>query len=116
MNRAPKMLLLALAALLIASMTFAFAAGNTMPAAPLAGDGSSTISGYTVSNIAYSLDTSNPANITAVNFTLSAAATSVRASLGGATIACNPAGVNTWTCPVTSTVTLATDQYIVASQ
>ena len=116
MNRAPKMLLLALAALLIASMTFAFAAGNTMPAAPLAGDGSSTISGYTVSNIAYSLDTSNPANITAVNFTLSAAATSVRASLGGATIACNPAGVNTWTCPVTSTVTLATDLYIVASQ
>ena len=118
MNRTPKMLFLALAALLIASMTFAFAASNTMPVtSPLAGEGSSTIAGYTVSNIVYTLDTSNPANITAVAFHLDSAATTVRVSFGTATTtACTTSGSNNWTCTVSAPVSTATSLTVVAAQ
>ena len=118
MNRTPKMLFLALAALLIASMTFAFAASNTMPVtSPLAGEGSSTINGYTVSNIEYTLDTNNPANITLVEFDLSAAAGTVRVSFGTATTtACNPGTGNHWTCIVSVPVSGANSLTVVAAQ
>jgi hypothetical protein len=46
-----------------------------------AGKGEGTISGYTVSGVAYTLASSNPANIDSVTFTLSAAATTVKAKL-----------------------------------
>jgi hypothetical protein len=112
------MLFLAMAALLIASMTFAFAASNTMPVtSPLAGEGTTTIDGYTVSSIVYTLDTSNPANITAVNFTLSAAASTVRVSFGAATTtACSVVSGNNWTCPVTAPVSSANSLTVVAAQ
>lgn len=71
-------LLLAVAAAL-ALATYAFTASNTVPGSK-AGKGEGTISGYTVSAVAYTL-ASNPANIDSVAFTLDSAATSVKAKL-----------------------------------
>lgn len=57
-------------ALLFAVATYGFAASNTVPAT-VAGDGENTISGFTVSNVRYTLDTNNPAQISQVALTLS---------------------------------------------
>jgi hypothetical protein len=57
----------------LALATYAFTASNTVPGSK-AGKGEGVISGYTVSNVAYTLATSNPANIDSVAFTLSGAA------------------------------------------
>jgi hypothetical protein len=64
----------------IALATYAFTASNLVPGTK-AGKGEGTVSGYTVSNVAYTLASSNPANIDSVAFTLSAAATTVKAKL-----------------------------------
>jgi hypothetical protein len=111
------MLFLAMAALLIASMTFAFAASNTMPVtSPLAGEGTTTIDGYTVSNIEYTLDTNNPANIIAVTFTLDAAASTARVSFGAATTTVCTGGPTDWSCAVNVPVSSANSLTIVAAQ
>lgn len=60
-----------IAALAVAA--FGFAAGNTVPASR-AGDGQNTVSGYTVSNIHYTLVSTNPSLIDSVSFSLDAAA------------------------------------------
>ncbi len=53
----------------IVAGTYAFTAANTVPTSH-AGDGSGTVSGYTVSAIHYNLNTTTPANIDSVTFTL----------------------------------------------
>src|ERR1051325_9960049 len=58
---------------IIAVSAYAFTNSNTVPGS-YAGDGSQTISGYNVSNIAYSLNNTTPTNLDAVAFTLDAAA------------------------------------------
>jgi hypothetical protein len=61
-------------ALILAASVYGFAASNTVPDT-YAGDGSGTISGYTISNIVYTLNSdSDPSDIDAVAFTLNAAA------------------------------------------
>ncbi len=60
--------------LVLAGTTYAFAAGNTVPASK-AGDGSGGISGYTVSTIHYTLNSSNPSTIDSVTLTLTTAPT-----------------------------------------
>ena len=67
-------------AAVLALATYAFTASNVVPGTK-AGKGEGTISGYTVSGVAYTLASSNPANIDSVTFTLSAAATTVKAKL-----------------------------------
>lgn len=57
---------------LVAISTYAFAASNTVPTSA-AGEGASSISGYTISNIDYTLNSSNPANIDQVEFDLNTA-------------------------------------------
>ena len=64
----------------LALATYAFTASNVVPGTK-AGNGEGTISGYTVSGVAYTLSASNPANVDSVAFTLSAAATTVKAKL-----------------------------------
>ena len=68
------------AAVALATAVFAFAAGNTVPASK-AGIGNGTISGYTLSSIAYTLAAADPSKIDKVTFTLDAAATTVKAKL-----------------------------------
>ena len=66
-----------LLALAVASGVYAYAATNTVPSSN-AGSGSGTISGYTVSNIAYTLNSTTPTNLDQVAFTIAPAATTHR--------------------------------------
>lgn len=79
--------------------TYAFTASNVVPGTK-AGQGEGTISGYTVSGVAYTL-AANPTNIDSVAFTLSAAATTVKAKVvqGSATYTdCSVSGGTSVTC------------------
>jgi hypothetical protein len=74
-----------IAAAALAVTVYAIAASNTVPATR-AGDGSQAISGYTISSVAYGLNSSNPANIDSVTFTIApTSATTVKTSLNGGT-------------------------------
>jgi hypothetical protein len=53
--------------LVIAAAIYGFAAANTVGDSG-AGDGSGTIYGYEISNIAYTLNSTNPSNIDSVEF------------------------------------------------
>ena len=57
-----------LLALILAAVSYGFAAANTVPGS-YAGEGTGSVSGYTISNIHYTLDvTGNPGVITKVTF------------------------------------------------
>ncbi len=77
------MALLVLAVVLSAA-TYGFAAANTVPAG-VAGEGSGAISGYTVSSVVYTLDSSDPTQFDSVAFTLDANASDVYAGIGNGT-------------------------------
>jgi hypothetical protein len=111
------------------AVTYAFAAANTMPANTYAGDGSNTISGYTISNIHYTLDEENPSYLSATNsiqFTISPAMNAegtvrIQLSHGGATAwyDCDASGGANITCNVEAgTITVAgiTNLRVVAAQ
>lgn len=67
-------------ALILAATVYGFAAANTVPGT-YAGDGSDTISGYTVTNVAYSLyGDLDPTDIDGISFDLDANAGSVYVS------------------------------------
>lgn len=101
-SRISKLFLIAIAVLVFATAAYAFAASNTVPSS-YAGEGSAAISGYTVTNLVYSLNASNPGNIDAVSFTLNAAATSVKASLvPGTFYTCTNSSGNNWSCTTTA--------------
>jgi hypothetical protein len=115
--RSIKLFVVVIAVLVFASAAFAFAATNTVPTS-YAGEGSSAISGYTVTNLVYNLNATNPSNIDSVTFTLSAAATTVKASLvSGTFYTCTNTSGNNWSCTTTSpqaTVAAATTLDIIA--
>jgi hypothetical protein len=118
--RSIKMFASAMMVLVFATAAFAFAATNTVPAS-FAGEGASTTSGYTVTNVVYNLNATTASNIDSVSFTLNAAASTVRVRLvtTGSYYTCtNPSG-NNWTCDTTSpqaTVAAADELRVVASQ
>ena len=70
MQRKFKYVLIALVLVIILGAAFALAAANTIPAST-AGSGTSTVSGYTVSNIAYDLDATDPSIVDAITFSIS---------------------------------------------
>ena len=89
--------------IILAISTYAFAAANTVPATK-AGDGSGVISGYTVSNVAYNLNATDPSSLDSVDFTLSAAATQAQIKLvaaGSTWYTCAIVTGNNWTCDTT---------------
>ena len=95
-------LLAAVAAAVVAPAAYAFTAANTVPASN-AGSGAGTISGYTVSNVAYTLNAANPQNVDQVAFTISPTSGTVKVAgrLGRLVVACtNTAG--SVTCATTS--------------
>jgi hypothetical protein len=65
-----KSIVVILLILVAAAAIYGFAAANTVPDSG-AGDGAGTISGYTISSITYTLNSSNPRNIDAVEFDIS---------------------------------------------
>lgn len=111
------MFVVVLVVLVFATAAYAFAASNTVPSS-YAGEGSATISGYTVTNLVYTLNATNASNIDAVSFTLNAAATNVKASLvAGTYYNCTNTSGNNWSCTTTApqaTVAAATTLNIIA--
>ena len=117
MFRSSKMFIVVLVVLVFATAAFAFAAANIVPAS-FAGEGASTTSGYTVSNVVYNLNATTPSNIDTVTFSLNAAATNVKLRLvtTGSYFNCTNVGLN-WTCNTAGVTVAAADEFrVVASQ
>ena len=114
-----RMVVVALLALAVGCGVYAYAAANTVPASN-AGSGSGTISGYTVSSIAYTLNSTTPTNLDQVAFTIAPTTGTVKVQLasGGSWYSCtNSAG--SVTCSTTSpqaTAAAATQLTVVAAQ
>lgn len=108
--------------LVLSMATYAYAAANSLTESG-AGDGTQAISGYTVSNIHYVLDSTNPSNISAVTFSLAPTAgagpaTSVVAQVAPSTAwsTCTLTS-GTWSCPLTGVTALAASNLrVVAAQ
>ena len=118
--RSSKMFFIVLIVLVFATSAFAFAATNTVPAT-YAGEGASTTSGYTVTNVAYNLNAATASNIDSVAFTLNAAATTVKVRLvtTGSYYSCTNTSGNNWNCATTApqvTVAAADELRVVASE
>ncbi|RME88278.1 MAG: hypothetical protein D6770_07390 [Anaerolineae bacterium] len=91
-----------LVALILTAVIYGFAAANTVPESG-AGDGSGTISGYTISNISYTLLSTDPGKISAVSFTVTptagaGAANTVMAAIDTTWATCSNTGGSNWTC------------------
>jgi hypothetical protein len=104
-SRTFKALLAVMTVMILAGAAYAFAAANTVPTTK-AGDGLGVISGYTVTNVVYTLNGTDPSLLDSVSFDLGAAASQVQIQLvaaGGDFYACTEVGVTTvWTCNTTS--------------
>lgn len=121
MNRyrpSPKIALVLVLLVIAAFSFYATTASNTVPASRL-GSGSSAISGYTVTNIQYTLNATNPQNVDQVRFNISpAAASSVRAQVvnGGAWYNCtNVAGLATCATTAPQATAVSSDQLSVVA-
>lgn len=118
-KRSIKVFAIAIVAFVFATITYAFAASNTVANPGKAGDGSGTITGYAVTNVTYTLDSGDPVNVTAVEFDLDAAALTVKVRLvtAGTLFDTCSAAVNHWTCTITGvTATAANSLEVVAAQ
>jgi len=109
----PRTLFLITLILILAAVTYGFAAANTMPTASNAGDGSVTVSGYTISNVHYTLNAGNPLNVNSVSFDVAAlggggtpSVVTARLVSTGSFYACTETSPGTWNCAVTGTVTV----------
>jgi hypothetical protein len=99
-RRRRRTILVLLAAAALSLFTFAFTAANVVPDTK-AGDGAGDITGYTVTNVQYQLDTADASLIESVSFTLDDAASSVRAKVNAASTTyttCTNTGGNNWSC------------------
>ena len=97
-------------AIALGTGAYAFTATNTVPASS-AGSGSGTISGYTVSGIAYTLNAATPSDIDSMTFTLNANATTVKAKIvSGSTgyTDCSVAGGVNVTCDFSPDIAITT--------
>lgn len=118
-SNTPKFVALFILVLIVMLATYAFAATNTVPDT-YAGEGASTTSGYTVTNVVYGLNGTTPSNIDSVTFNLNAAATVVKVRLvtTGSYYSCTNTSGTTWTCNTTSpqvTVSAANELRVIAS-
>lgn len=119
-NRIRRFALTAAFAAFLASGAYAFTASNTVPGTQV-GAGSGTISGYTATNVQYTLDATTPTNLNSVGFTIAPTTTSavkVQLASGGAWYSCtNTAGaVSCGTTSPQATAAAATQLTVVAAQ
>ncbi len=112
-----KVILIVLVVVVLAASAYAFADANTVPATK-AGSGAGEISGYTVSSVAYTLNSSNPSQLDAVSFTLDAAAATVKIKLvaaGSTWYDCTNSLNNDWTCNTSGASVEAMDELTVVA-
>jgi hypothetical protein len=119
-HRRKRLALAAILAGIVASSAYAFTASNTVPASS-SGSGSGAITGYTATNVSYTLNSSNPQNIDAVTFTISPTTTStvkIQLASGGSWYSCtNSSGsVSCATTSPQATAAAATQLTVVATQ
>ncbi len=115
-----RLILVSALAIAIAGGVYAYAAANTVPNSTV-GAGSGTISGYTVTNVVYTLNSTTPTNLDQVAFTIAPTTTStlkVQLASGGSWYTCtNTAG--SASCNTTSpqaTAAAASQLTVVAAQ
>jgi hypothetical protein len=84
-------------ALAIAGGAYAFTASNTVPATTV-GAGAGAVSGYTVTNIHYALNSSTPTNIDSLTFTISPAVPSTGTGKVVIAAALSTGGPTNYTC------------------
>ena len=114
--------LIALLLVIILMVTvYAFAAANVVPESG-AGDGENDISGYTVTNVSYSLNGSDPSQIASVSFTITPTAgagavkeVQVQLVESGTWFACDESGAPAVTCAITGVAVLSADQFRVVA-
>jgi hypothetical protein len=112
-----KVILTLLVVVVLAASAYAFAAANTVPDTK-AGDGAGTISGYTVSSVAYTLNTTDPSQLDAVSFTLDDTATTVKIKLvaaGSTWYDCSVVTGNDWTCDTSGATVASMDELTVVA-
>jgi len=105
-----RLVLVAVVAAVVAGGAYAFTAANTVPASN-AGSGSGTVSGYTVTNLHYSLNSSTPNNIDSLTFTISPAIPNTGSGKVNVQAALTSGGPSNYTCSTDTagtTVTCAT--------
>jgi hypothetical protein len=112
-SKTPRRFAAILVATVIGVATFAAAASNTVPTSR-AGDGSAAISGYTVTNVSYTLSASNPSVIDLWSFDLNAAASVVKSKVVSSSttyVNCTNTSGTTWQCdPAANPTVLSADQ------
>lgn len=109
--------------LILAVVAFGYAAANVVPESG-AGDGTGTVSGYTITNIDYTLDGTDPSTMASVTFDVASTsgtagdATDVRITVDSGTtwITCVAGTPPAWTCTFGTppSVLLITDLQVVA--
>ena len=94
----------------VAGGAYAFTAANTVPTSN-AGSGSGAVSGYTVTNLHYTLDSTTPNNIDSLTFTVNPVIPSTSTGKVVVQAALSSGGPNNYTCTTNTagdTVTCAT--------
>ncbi|HLX32880.1 MAG TPA: hypothetical protein VKR79_08975 [Gaiellaceae bacterium] len=97
-------------AAVVAGGAYAFTASNTVPNS-VAGSGSGTVSGYTVTNLHYALDATTPSNIDSLTFTISPAVPNTGSGKVDVQATLTSGGPDSYSCTTDtagSTVTCAT--------
>jgi hypothetical protein len=109
-TRSSKIAVAVVVALAIGGGAYAFTASNTVPAST-AGAGAGAVSGYTVTNLHYTLDATTPTNIDSLTFTISPVVPSTGTGKVVISAALSTGGPTNYTCSTDSTganVTCAT--------
>lgn len=116
----PRTMIAVAAVLVIMIAAYAYAAANVVPETG-AGDGANVISGYTINNVHYTLDGTDPSLIASVSFDINPTTgagpvSSVRVRLvsTGGWFPCGVIGT-TATCSITGVSVLAADQFRVVA-
>jgi hypothetical protein len=102
-------------ALAIGGGAYAFTASNTVPATTV-GAGAGAVSGFTVTNLHYSLDATTPANIDSLTFTIAPAVPSTGSGKVIIAAALSTGGPTNYTCTTDTAGTTVTCPTITPTQ
>lgn len=92
-SRTFRSIVILIVALAFASTAYALAASNTFTDAGKAGDGTSAITGFTISAVSYNLDTVDPSYVASVDLTFDEAPEELVVTIDGTAGTCSGAGI-----------------------